>query len=66
MRHTIPASTNICLGIKQRLQTIERLQEATQQILATACECAGVTAQATLVEIGENTLIVEVPDGDPS
>lgn len=64
MRLTIPASINICLGMKQRLDTIQRLQEASQQILATACECAGVTQPATLVEIGETTLIVEVPD-DP-
>lgn len=64
MRITIPASINICLGMKQRLVTIERLQEASQQILATACECAGVTQPAALVEVGDDTLIVEVPDGD--
>lgn len=64
MRLTIPATKDICLGLAQRQARLVEIQKEMALILSICTQLAGDERPAKLVSIGENTVTVEVPDGD--
>lgn len=61
---TIPVTKDICLGLAQRQARLVEIQKEMALILSICTQLAGDERPATLVSIGENTVTVEVPDGD--
>lgn len=56
----VPASENVCRGLKERLAQLGQLQRDIALIVSTTVECAGEDRHAVLRTVGDKTLTVEV------